>query len=124
MYHVTDSDNVQDILKNGFIGGWGDVGYGVYFYSQLQNAYEYADDLGWDGGLNDPVIIWVKDSDIRPIDGSEIDPSWDETLYDDMFIRDMDSNTPNQRWKPQEIAVFNMNESKALSWSTNSQKGM
>ena len=34
-YHVTERRFAPAIIKNGFKGGWGDMGFGVYFFGDL-----------------------------------------------------------------------------------------
>jgi len=96
-YHVTESDAAADILKNGFAGGWGDAGYGVYLYGTPYSAEEYAARGGWDGELKDPVAIEVKGDDIRKV--PILDPSWDPHDYEDMYMHPM-GESDDERWKP------------------------
>lgn len=74
-YHVTSKANVAGILKDGLLPDWGDWGYGVYLWSSLKWAKQYAKRSGWDGSLKDPVILEVQTS--GAIQG-EIEQSWKE----------------------------------------------
>ena len=99
-YHVTERDYVPDIVENGFLGGWGDVGFGVYFYGNLGEARGYLSKGGWDGKLEDPVILVVQDGEIEKMD--DLDPEWDEAKYADMWWKPMDADS-DVRWKPEKI---------------------
>lgn len=57
LFHVTEEATAKKILAEGYAGGWGDVGYGVYFYNNLDDAVEYARRGGWDGQLARPAVI-------------------------------------------------------------------
>lgn len=88
VYHVTTAEAAKDILRHGFLGGWGDIGFGVYFYGSLREASAYAQKGGWDKTLSGEhvVVLRVRDPDIRRIHPYEMDPSWDARLYDDMWF--------------------------------------
>lgn len=92
VYHVTSAENANDILQNGFEGGWGDSGFGVYFYGKLYNAMAYLNGRGWDGKL-DPetaviVAAEVDDEDLAYVD---IDPGWPNPEdYEDVLWHPMD----------------------------------
>ena len=105
-YHVTEREYADDIVNNGFMGGWGDVGFGVYFYGTPYSAIDYAKENGWDGSLADPVIIGVKDPKIQKISGFDLHPSWDPEKYADMFWYSMDEEDEERRWRPQEIRIL------------------
>lgn len=100
-YHTTERENVEDILSNGFLGGWGDVGFGVYLYDNIYDARDYAHDGGWDGELKDPVILKVVSSDLMYVDP---DPSWPnpEDYETVCWIELPDDDT---RWKPESVSV-------------------
>lgn len=102
-YHVTERDYAQDIIQNGFLGGWGDVGFGVYLYGNMGETKSYAEVGGWDNGLEDPVILAVSDASIVPV--TDLDPSWDAAKYADMHWRPMDEDDEDQRWKPQHVSL-------------------
>jgi hypothetical protein len=42
VFHVTTREIAHDIAAHGFLGGWGDIGFGVYFYGALGSAVRYA----------------------------------------------------------------------------------
>jgi len=75
-YHVTDIEYARDILKEGFQPEWGDIGFGVYFFGTLGAARKYATKGGWDGSLDQPVILGVQTPEIRPVYSDEISPEW------------------------------------------------
>jgi hypothetical protein len=100
-YHVTDRASADSILKNGFDGGWGDLGYGVYLWNGLDTAEDYAAKGGWDHALKDSVILAVSDPEIVEITGADLDPNWDPEQYVDMYWHPMDEGAGN--WKPQSL---------------------
>lgn len=104
VFHVTERDNVPDIVANGFLPGWGDVGLGVYFYGNAYSAVEYAAKGGWDGELTDPVILQVDTEEVRLVAPH---PSWDPGLYLDMWWKDMDDADEQTRWRPANVLIWN-----------------
>ena len=93
-YHVTTREAADDILANGFLPGWGDVGFGVYFYGSPESARAYAARGGWDRSLLDEhvVILGVEDARIRQILSHELDAAWDKSKYSDMYVLDVDED--------------------------------
>ena len=91
-YHVTTREAADDILANGFLPGWGDVGFGVYFYGSPESARAYAARGGWDKSLlgEHAVILGVEDARIRKILNHELDAAWDKSKYSDMYVLDVD----------------------------------
>lgn len=104
-YHVTERSALADILSNGFLGGYGDAGFGVYFYDNLYDAIEYSRKGGWDGNLHDPVIILVSD---RSIEKVPIDPSWDITEYENMYWHPMDDDDDENAWLPKNMRIISV----------------
>jgi hypothetical protein len=102
-YHVTDRKNAEKILKQGFLGGWGDVGFGVYFWNSLDKADDYADQGGWEGDLTDPVVIKVTDTRLEPL--TDIHPDWDHDVYHAMLWVPMDEDHPDKKWKPTSMKI-------------------
>jgi len=100
-YHVTDRASADSILKNGFEGGWGDLGYGVYLWNGLDTAEDYAAKGGWDHALKDSVILAVSDPQIEEISGADLDPSWDPAQYAEMYWHPMEEGSGN--WKPHSL---------------------
>jgi hypothetical protein len=88
VFHVTTLEAARDILVNGFLPGWGDVGLGVYFFGTEVSARRYARLGGWDGGLRGEhvVILGVQDLRVRPASECGLDPSWDASGYADMWF--------------------------------------
>lgn len=105
-YHVTDRAAAEEILRDGFYGDWGDVGFGVYFWMGRERAEAYAKKGGWDGRLNDPVILQVQDPDLQPIDPSDVHPDWDADLYAAMLWKPMDADNEDNPWRPQRMTVL------------------
>jgi hypothetical protein len=94
-YHVTDREHARDIIENGFLGGWGDVGFGVYLYDNMSEASAYAERGGWDEGLVDPVILEVSTTDVEKVIPH---PDWDEGKYFNMYWHEMEED---DRWRPE-----------------------
>ena len=88
LYHVTTREAADDILRNGFLPGWGDIGLGVYFYGSEREAMRYAQKGGWDGALRGEsvVVLAVQDPHIRRMGDADLDPSWDRSKYADMWF--------------------------------------
>jgi hypothetical protein len=88
VYHVTTMDAARDILANGFLPGWGDLGLGVYFFGSEASARRYAEQGGWDKGLRGKhvVILAARDPRIRRVTSWDLDPSWDSSKYADMWF--------------------------------------
>lgn len=105
VYHVTDRDISKIILREGFSGGWGDIGYGVYFYGTINSARAYLEDGGWGGELKDPVIIGVNDSDIEKITPFDLDSSWEPEKYADMYWHPMEEEDDDVRWVPNSMMI-------------------
>ena len=111
-YHVTSREAAESILRDGFWGGAGDVGLGVYFWKSLGKARSYAASGGWDGTLKDPVIIEVRDPALREIDADLLHPSWNAATYEQMLwvpFEDEDGEPvdfgdgPDANWRPQQM---------------------
>ncbi len=88
LWHVTHKDNLASILADGFEAGWGDNGFGVYFFNDLSAASDYAYTGGWDGELSidDAVLIEAEcdDNDPFPV---EIQPDWPNPEdYDAVYV--------------------------------------
>lgn len=103
-YHVTEREHADAILREGFRGGWGDLGFGVYFYGSLDRAEDYLAEGGWDGELKDPVILVVSDDSVVEITEWDLDPAWEPEKYEDMHWRPMDPDT-EEAWKPASLAL-------------------
>ena len=88
LYHVTTREASDDILRNGFLPGWGDIGLGVYFYGSEREAMRYAQKGGWDGALRGEhvVVLAVRDPHIRRMGDADLDLSWDRSRYADMWF--------------------------------------
>ena len=104
-YHVTDRENVEPILRDGLLGGWGDDGFGIYLYSDLYDARSYAAGNGWDGDLQDPVILEIEadNGEVYPI---TVDPGWPNPEdYENVHVREMDPDDAGA-WKPLRISLL------------------
>ena len=109
LYHVTTMEAAEDILQNGFLPGWGDVGYGVYFYGNPYEATAYAKKGGWDGALKGEhvVVLEMRDPRARKIESYELDPSWDSSLYGDMWVWEGDEDAEGDDYLvPAHVALW------------------
>ena len=104
-FHITNRSVAKTILKEGFLGGWGDLGYGVYFYGTIHSARKYAASGGWDHELKNPVIIEVNDPEIEKITESDLDPSWEPEKYSDMYWHPVEDESDEYRWKPEHMWI-------------------
>lgn len=57
LFHVTSPEDARAIGREGFRGGWGDVGFGVYFYDNLDDAMAYGHQGGWEHDLTQFVVL-------------------------------------------------------------------
>lgn len=110
VYHVTSATNAEKIKNEGFEGGWGDAGFGVYFYGELHNALAYLDRGGWDGELDrDDAVIVAAEVDNADLDFVIPDPEWPNPEdYDDVLWYPMEE-TSDARWKPK-VTVIAMSD--------------
>jgi hypothetical protein len=102
-FHVTERETAALILKEGFLGGWGDVGFGVYFWTNETVCRAYAKHGGWDGLMTDPVVLEVHDPSLIPIDLSSLPSGWNPELYASMLWRPMEGDDPDRFWRPEAL---------------------
>jgi len=105
-FHVTERETATRILEEGFLGGWGDVGFGVYFWTDETVCRAYAKNGGWDGLIEDPVVLVVEDTSLRPISAWDIHPDWDPKPYLSMLWRPMDEDDPDMPWMPDRVFLL------------------
>lgn len=101
VWHVTGYAVAQIILNKGFIGGWGDDGYGVYVFDDISSAEDYLVNGGWDGE-GDPAQMCILEIEAPASSLWEIDvhPEWENPEFYDHVMRypmDPDSEDP---WTP------------------------
>ena len=75
VYHTSSPENAAAILREGFAPGWGDAGFGVYFYTNLDDAVEYGLRGGWDGDLIAFAVVEADSTDF-PVESVEVNPEW------------------------------------------------
>ena len=100
LWHVTGPEAAEAILDEGFAGGWGDDGFGVYLFSSLPAARVYAAEGGWDAGLEAPVLLEVEAEadEVCPI---LPDPAWPNPEdYVHVLVHPMDPDAEEARWSP------------------------
>ena len=105
-YHVTERESAVRILEEGFLGGWGDVGFGVYFWTDETVCRAYAKHGGWDGLIEDPVVLVVEDPALQPINPWDIHPDWDPKPYLSMLWRPMEEDDPDNPWRPETLHLL------------------
>jgi len=98
-YHVTERDNLESILSKGFLGNWGDVGFGVYFFDNILSANNYAKKGGWDKKIKEPVILMVDDNEIEKLIPETSWDNKDDYLAIYWFEMNEDEDEENY-WKP------------------------
>jgi len=105
-FHVAEAEDAKEIIRHGFLGGWGDTGFGVYFYSKLCNAKAYARHGGWDQRLECSVVIraTVRPGDVWHI---EVNPEWPNPEdYEDVYWHEMDQEAENTPWRPLAVEII------------------
>jgi|AACY02.16.fsa_nt_gi hypothetical protein len=105
-FHVTERESALRILEEGFLGGWGDVGFGVYFWTDETVCRAYAKHGGWDGLIEDPVVLVVEDPGLQPINPWDIHPDWDPKPYLSMLWRPMDEDDPDTPWRLAQLSLL------------------
>lgn len=101
LYHVTSRANAMAILREGFEGGYGDAGFGVYLYNCEQAAQDYLANGGWDGSLPDDAVILEVEAPESEIDVVIPDPAWPNPQdYEQVCWVPMDEYDEDARWKP------------------------
>lgn len=103
VYHVTEKENVLSIITTGFEGGWGDAGFGVYVFSDMAAAMEYAAKGGWDKSSRPGEMIILKlevpEEELRAITPH---PEWpNPEYYAPILVHHMEEDGPN--WFPRII---------------------
>lgn len=112
-FHVTERENALSILEIGFLGGWGDVGFGVYFWTNETVCRAYAKHGGWDGLMTDPVVLEVIDPSLIPMDLSALPSGWDKELYASMLWRPLDEEDTERPWRPEVLRLLDTSEPEA-----------
>jgi hypothetical protein len=106
-FHVAEQSDAQQIMLDGFEGGWGDVGFGVYMYGTLASAQQYASQGGWDGRLKHPCILELRSNEPALVTP---EPSWPNPEdYCDVYWHEMDEDRedpPGTNWKPEIVACL------------------
>jgi len=100
VYHVTERATAADIEREGFLGGWGDCGFGLYVYTSPSQAHEYAQRGGWDHGLQDPIVL-VAHLPIRLLQPPDLHPDWDPESYECVLWVAMDEDAEAEALRPE-----------------------
>jgi hypothetical protein len=100
LWHVTSFELAEIITSDGFLGGWGDAGFGIYLFDDLAVAQDYAANNGWDGSLIDPAILEVQ-APSREIQPVIPDPEWPNPEdYKNVFWAQMNPDQDDITWRP------------------------
>jgi len=104
LWHVTSPDAARTIQDQGFEPGWGDAGLGVYFFSSIVAAEEYAASGGWDGSLDpDEAVILEVECDEMEAEPVIPHPEWpNPERYASIMYRPMEEDDPP--WWPAHVA--------------------
>lgn len=102
-YHVTERVDASGILANGFVGGWGDWGFGVYLFDNLTSARRYAAQGGWDHRLKDPVTLVVRTD--RAEQG-DVPDDWDANKYKSVYFIPGDEDDEEARIVPESVELY------------------
>lgn len=103
LWHATSPEAAASIDAEGFLGGWGDAGFGVYLFTEKGAAEAFLESGGWDGGLAVGGVIVEVEVDRDEIEAVEPDPAWPNPEdYDCVAIHRMDDDeeafwTPDRR---------------------------
>lgn len=96
LYHVTSPDSAVAIIHEGFLGGYGDVGFGVYFYDNLNDAVTYGRKGGWDGGLDAFAVLETRVPSAR-VQYIEPHPEWpDPEAYENVRFVELNQDLPDE----------------------------
>jgi hypothetical protein len=100
VYHVTERETAAEIQRVGFLGGWGDCGYGLYVYTSPGEALAYAKRGGWDKSLKDPVVL-VAHIPLKLLQPPELHPDWNPKSYECVLWAPMDENSEDVTLLPE-----------------------
>jgi hypothetical protein len=106
-YHVTDRQSAHEIMQHGFFGGYGDVGYGAYFWNNPEYAHAWGGTGSYNNNLSDSVILEIKDH--APISAMHgFHPDWEDERdkYENMSYVPMDENNDEATWRPSSIKIY------------------
>lgn len=100
-FHVTTPEAARAIQAEGFFGGFGDVGFGVYFFGTRASAQAYAARGGWDHSLDAAVILAVGFDTSVLVEKVTPHPEWpDPENYVDVYFVAMDEDDEAARLWP------------------------
>ncbi|NDV51521.1 hypothetical protein [Salipiger sp. PrR003] len=107
-YHVTHEEDLQSILIEGFRGGHGDVGFGVYLFDDLAAAEDYIARGGWDGE-GDPDDFEIIEVECPQLESVTPEPDWpDPENYENVVFHPMFENDPDGTWEPERVHIIPM----------------
>ena len=105
-YHATTREAAQSIVEDGFQGGWGDDGYGVYLFGTITGAAEYISKGGWDNSHtpDDMVIVMISapEEDVSLVIPN---PAWPNPEdYADIHVYHMEDDSEHH-WKHERCII-------------------
>jgi hypothetical protein len=123
LFHATSKAAAASILREGFAGGWGDAGFGVYFFDNLPDAVDYARRGGWDGELRSLVVIEAC-VDRGLVQRIEPDPGWPNPEdYETVRYVEMDDDDKKARLNVPRSVVWPAPPKKRRSSKRRSSRG-
>ena len=101
-WHITHKDNAEVILREGFAGGWGDNGFGVYLFNNFEAAQDYRNRGGWQEDDPDNLVILEIVAPADSVVPIEIDPAWPNPEdYENVVLHPLeDVVDDDDRWRP------------------------
>ena len=101
VWHVTHRDNEAAILKDGFEGGWGDDGFGVYVFTDALAALRYADKGGWDEKIEAGcACVFEIEAEHAELCEIAVHPEWpNPEFYQDVLYHPMQDDG-KEIWAP------------------------
>ena len=101
VWHVTRHALTRSIIDEGFLGGCGDDGYGVYVFNNLLSAEDYMADGGWDGE-GDPAQMCIVQIEVAASELWEIEvhPEWENPEDYEHILRYPMEPDSEELWTP------------------------
>lgn len=98
--HVAEREDAQMILREGFAGRMGRVGFGVYVFPSLADALQCIRRGGPGGRYADPVVLQLFSAEVKRevvrVAGKRVE----------VWVKPMQDASPDARWKPLEVHLL------------------
>jgi hypothetical protein len=76
LWHAISREAAAAIDADGFLGSWGDAGFGVYLFTDKGEAEAWLAAGGWDGSLAAGGVLVEVETDRDEIEAVVPDPAW------------------------------------------------